>query len=1044
MDLAEIVIKVDTRDLKSANDEFDKFAVKGKKAANEGIEPIGKSASGAAGKVKLLVGAVVALASGTVLQAAISASKEFSASISNLSAITGATGDQLEYLKQQAMDIGRTTTLSASQAATAFKLIASAKPDLLESGEALNAVTRSAVTLAEAASIDLSVAAEALGKSLNQFGAGAEEANRFINVLAAGSKFGAAGIAEVSESLKNVGAVASSVGLSIEETTTAIELLAAGGLSGAEAGTALRGVLLKLEKEGNDKFKPAVVGLGTALQNLRDAGMDSTEMIKLFGMESITAANTLIANADAADSLEKALTGTNTAYEQAEINVNNLAGDQLALNSAVEAAAIAFGQKLEPAMRSLTQFGTAAFSALATNLDKVITALEIISVILISRVIPGLYAFVTAGGLATAATTAWTTATVALNTALTFLGGPAGIAIAVVGVLTLLASKTKTVQERMRDARAEMHRMNTETLRDAIAQEERYNRSLILKIERLQRSGTAHKAARDALARHARELLQSNNALLEYNRELEENERTVNGQEDAIEAITPVIETYTGAIGDASGATATFSDTAQDVITDLANQKAQLSMTDLQWQIYQNTLKAGTDATPEQRRAIIDMTTSIYNQRNAIDEAAQAEEDKKQVVKEALKEQQKRYEEFHGKVSGFFVDLFENGKSAFSNLADKFKSMLTKMVADFLASKIMSYLGNFLSKIGGAAGAFGSFMSSAAASAGGSAAGGALTGATAGGALTGAAAGGAGAAGAGGVIAGAFSAIGTAASQFVGGLTGGAFGANAMMPTVFSQAGATLNAAIFNPITAALAGLLLAWKVFGTKSTPSFNAGFMLSPLGIPGEYPIAPFASGIEPAGFTRRADREQSDAVIETFRALDASIVGLYNQAGIDFKLSGAGISGYAETGLGSGRFYGAAGEEGKPGVPIEDQLTRYAKEMFEKGSYYGLPDKLITKITSAGNYADMLERAQGMIDGSHAEGLNRVPYDGYVAELHAGERVMTKSQTDAQDNMASDIQALRQDIGDIMLAVARNTSKQYRIYDRWDKNGLPPTRS
>ena len=177
--------------------------------------------------------------------------------------------------------------------------------------------------------------------------------------------------------------------------------------------------------------------------------MDSTEMIKLFGMESITAANTLIANADAADSLEKALTGTNTAYEQAEINVNNLAGDQLALNSAVEAAAIAFGQKLEPAMRSLTQFGTAAFSALATNLDKVITALEIISVILISRVIPGLYAFVTAGGLATAATTAWTTATVALNTALTFLGGPAGIAIAVVGVLTLLASKTKTVQERM-------------------------------------------------------------------------------------------------------------------------------------------------------------------------------------------------------------------------------------------------------------------------------------------------------------------------------------------------------------------------------------------------------------------------------------------------------------------------------------------------------------------------------------------------------------------------------------------------------------------
>jgi hypothetical protein len=81
---------------------------------------------------------------------------------------------------------------------------------------------------------------------------------------------------------------------------------------------------------------------------------------------------------------------------------------------------------------------------------------------------------------------------------------------------------------------------------------------------------------------------------------------------------------------------------------------------------------------------------------------------------------------------------------------------------------------------------------------------------------------------------------------------------------------------------------------------------------------------------------------------------------------------------------------------------------------------------------------------IDGSHRDGLDMVPHDGYVAELHAGERVQTADQARASDSVADEMSGLRQSIEEVMVAVARNTQKLYRLNDRWDKNGLPPVRA
>lgn len=305
------------------------------------------------------------------MNAAVQASKAFQKSMSDLSAITGATGEQLKLLEANARQIGATTSLSASQAAEAFKLIASAKPDLLESSAALNTVTRAAVTLAEAAGTTLPEAADTLGSALNQFGADASEANRYINVLAAGSKFGAAEVTDVAVALKNSGVAAASAGVGFETLNAAIQSLAAVGIKGGEAGTGLRNIILKLETDTNQKLRPSVVGLTSALQTLANANESTAALTKRFGLENITAAQALLNNANSMAELEQKLTGTNTAYEQASTRVNNLDGDMKALSSATEALAISIGDKLNPAARDSAKFITELATATTNWLDSI-------------------------------------------------------------------------------------------------------------------------------------------------------------------------------------------------------------------------------------------------------------------------------------------------------------------------------------------------------------------------------------------------------------------------------------------------------------------------------------------------------------------------------------------------------------------------------------------------------------------------------------------------------------------------------------------------
>lgn len=244
----------------------------------------------------------------------------FESSMAELSAITGIAGDELADLGKTAREIGVQSGLGAAGAVDAFKLLAS-QIDVSKIGiSGLKDLQKETITLAQASGMSLEEAANSMAGTINQFGLEATEANRVINVLAAGSKYGAAEIPELAQSFKVVGAAASAAGLSVESTAGALEVLSKSNIKGAEAGTSLRNIMLKMQTVlGVDFTKTS---LTEALDALKPKLTDATYLSKVFGMENIAAAQYLIGNADAVKEMTDRVTATSVASEQAAINTD--------------------------------------------------------------------------------------------------------------------------------------------------------------------------------------------------------------------------------------------------------------------------------------------------------------------------------------------------------------------------------------------------------------------------------------------------------------------------------------------------------------------------------------------------------------------------------------------------------------------------------------------------------------------------------------------------------------------------------------------------
>ena len=270
----------------------------------------------------------------TSVHAAVTANMEFEKSLSTLRSLTGVTAEELNYFRAEAIRMGMDGTQSAVQMVEAFKLIGGQMPELLKNKTALTQTAEAAVVLADAAGLDVPTAAKALTGALNQMGQSSAHASEYINILAAASQEGSAEIPYLNQAIEKAGGTATAVGIKFGDLVASIEAIAPRITEASSAGINLRNIFLTLESSADARLRPSVVGLSKALENLASRNLDATELTKMFGKESVTAAIALLQERDAFESLRKNIVGTNAAYEQAGINNDNLAGSVTKLQNA--------------------------------------------------------------------------------------------------------------------------------------------------------------------------------------------------------------------------------------------------------------------------------------------------------------------------------------------------------------------------------------------------------------------------------------------------------------------------------------------------------------------------------------------------------------------------------------------------------------------------------------------------------------------------------------------------------------------------------------
>lgn len=292
-----------------------------------------------------------------------------------LKALTGLDDESIQWLTRQAeilstaMDeSGLRIRQSSDEILQAYMLIGSKKPELLKDKEALNAVTIEAMRLAAAAKIDLKDAVTATTVSLNMYGESADKAARYVNVLAAGSKEGAADVSAQAAAIKNAGVAAAGAGVSIEGLQGTIQMLAEKGLEAEPAGTALRKFFLVLQT-GPDETNPKVVGLQTALENLNKKSLTAAQIQAMFGEEAFSAATILIDNADKVQQYTEAVTDTNIAMEQAAINSDTNEAKMAQYRNRIKEAGIELAERLNPSLSMFTGWTTKIITTLPTLID---------------------------------------------------------------------------------------------------------------------------------------------------------------------------------------------------------------------------------------------------------------------------------------------------------------------------------------------------------------------------------------------------------------------------------------------------------------------------------------------------------------------------------------------------------------------------------------------------------------------------------------------------------------------------------------------------
>lgn len=293
----------------------------------------------------------------------------------DLKALTGLDDDSIEWLTGQAVKLSTTMTeegirirQSSTEILDAFKLVGSAKPELLGNKEALAEVTKQTLILASASGMKLTDAVDAVTLALNQYGDGADQAARYTNALAAGSKYGSAAVESQTKAITKAGVAAATAGVPIEHLVGTIETLGEKGIKDEVAGTGLKKFFLTLQT-GADSTNPKIVGLSQALKNLSKEQMTAAAIKAKFGEEGYNVASVLINEAEKVENYTRAVTGTTVAMEQAIIKSETAASKRDQAKNKLMEIGIELIDTLNPAIMGAMNLTTSWTKKLVTLLS---------------------------------------------------------------------------------------------------------------------------------------------------------------------------------------------------------------------------------------------------------------------------------------------------------------------------------------------------------------------------------------------------------------------------------------------------------------------------------------------------------------------------------------------------------------------------------------------------------------------------------------------------------------------------------------------------
>tara|TARA_Y100000593_G_scaffold95130_1_gene200457 strand:- start:24847 stop:27756 length:2910 start_codon:yes stop_codon:yes gene_type:complete len=299
---------------------------------------------------------------------AIEKGKEFEKGLANLKSISGASAIDLENLSGKARDLGASTAFTASEVTNLMTEYAKLgfKP------EEIDQATEATLKLAGAFGVELDEAASVAGGTVRAFGMTAGETSRVTDVMAQSFSTSALDMAKFSESMKYVGPIAKAAGLDVEDTTGILGVLADNMISGSQAGTALRKILLEAGKEGS-KLAERMGGpvesmddLITGIKKLDEDGFNvMNEGADLVGKNAVTAFGILVDGIDDIESLTETLDGAGEAFDGAgasagmyEIQMDTTAGKMDILKSATESLGITIFDSLGDSVKGSLDFMT--------------------------------------------------------------------------------------------------------------------------------------------------------------------------------------------------------------------------------------------------------------------------------------------------------------------------------------------------------------------------------------------------------------------------------------------------------------------------------------------------------------------------------------------------------------------------------------------------------------------------------------------------------------------------------------------------------------